>query len=148
MSDFGSTGGLSNASTALSQGASGVGGNSFGFAMPTGFSAGGSPSMAGLSGIQSGMSLPTQAAGTNSFGFTMPDPMDMASKLTSSLGGAAKAMSTPSPDSMGVGAHGGAVGLRSQSFSAPIADFVSAPGSVGGNGLLQMLMKYRAGQAG
>lgn len=148
MSDFGSAGGLSNASTALSQCASGVGGNSFGFTMPTGFSAGGSSSMAGLSGIQSGMALPGQQAGANSFGFTMPDSMDMASKLTSGLGGAAKALSAPSSDAMGGGARGGAVGLRGQNFSAPVTDFVSAPGSVAGNGLLQMLMKYRAGQAG
>ncbi|KVL90762.1 hypothetical protein [Burkholderia stagnalis] len=124
-----------------------VGSNSFGFSMPDGFSAGASsPSLAGLTGVGSGMTLPTQQVGANSFGFTMADTGNMAAKLGNGLGAASKALSVPAPTAM-PGISGGGVGMRlpEQSFAAPVVDFVAAPGSVGGNGLLQMLQKYRPG---
>ncbi|WP_258179836.1 hypothetical protein [Burkholderia multivorans] len=146
MGIFGSSGGLSNASTAFGQGASDVGSNSFGFTMPDGFSSGfGMPSLAGLSGISSGMNVTAPNVGPNTYGFTMPGT-DTLGKLSDTLGAASKALSVPQPTTMGgMGGHSAAMGLRAQEFSAPIANFVAAPGSVGGNGLLQLLMNYRPG---
>ncbi|MBU9532861.1 hypothetical protein KTE49_20715 [Burkholderia multivorans] len=123
-----------------------VGSNSFGFTMPDGFSSGfGMPSLAGLSGVGSGMSVTAPNVGPNTYGFGMPGT-DTLGKLSSALGTASKALTVPAPTSMGgMGGHGAEMGLRAQEFSAPITDFVAGPGSVGGNGLLQLLMNYRPG---
>ncbi|MBU9648298.1 hypothetical protein KTF21_06340 [Burkholderia multivorans] len=123
-----------------------VGSNSFGFSMPDGFSSGAAmPSLAGLTGIGSGMNVTAPNVGPNTYGFTMPGT-DTLGKLSDTLGAASKALSVPQPTTMGgMGGRGAGMGLRAQEFSAPIANFVAAPGSVGGNGLLQMLMNYRPG---
>ncbi|WP_232456609.1 hypothetical protein [Burkholderia ubonensis] len=131
-------------------GISGVGSNSFGFSMPDGFSAPSSgPSLAGLTGVGSGTSISAPAAGSNSFGFTMPDSSGMAQKLAGGLGAASKALSVPPPtNAPSVSGGSAAVRLQEQNFTAPVVDFVAAPGSVGGNGLLQLLQKYRPGITG
>lgn len=141
-----STGGT-DLSSAFSSGSSGVGSNSFGFSMPSDFSAGSGDSFAGLSGIGSGMSLPSASAGSNSFGFSMPGAGGMSLPgLSNALGGASKTLQSPTTSQQRSGSRG-APTLRPENFTSPVVDYLPASGSNAGDTLIQLLQKYRVGAA-
>ena len=154
---FGGTGSsdVSGLGSALQSGDATVGANSTGFTMPDGstLSAAASPDLAGLTGVGSGMTMPDMTGAVTpegNYGFTAPTgSTDWASKLGDAMGAGAKianADDTSNALANQLKAGGAKMTTKAQNFGAPIAAMPTLGQlSPRGQGLLQLLTKYRAG---